>query len=143
MDDALHIVTGVAIPACELRETTSRSGGPGGQHVNTTNSRVTLYWALRHSVAVTVPQRDRIMQKLGRRLNADGEVHVTVDTERSQHANRKIARSRLAALIRSALLVPERRIPTKVPQGVVRRRLRDKAQRSRTKRLRARPTSDD
>lgn len=143
MEEPLPIRDDIVIPSHELWFTASRSGGPGGQHVNKTNSRVTLYWDAIHTTALTEQQKTRVLMRLASRLNQDGVLLVDVDTERSQHRNREIARLRLAELVRGALREPRKRIPTKVTAGAKRRRLEAKTQRSALKRARKRPSDKD
>ncbi|MCU1553320.1 MAG: peptide chain release factor 1 [Arthrobacter sp.] len=83
----------LTIPASELRRRFSRSSGPGGQHVNTTDSRVELSWNLADSAALSEDQRQMLIKRLGRRLIA-GVITVTASEQRSQLRNREIARQR-------------------------------------------------
>jgi ribosome-associated protein len=132
----LPVGRGLTIPAGELRERFSRSSGPGGQSVNTTDSRVTLSWDVAGTTALTEPRRARVLERLAPRL-VDGVLSVTSETERSQLMNRREARERLAALVLEALAPPPRsRRPTKPTKGSQRRRLEDKKRRGETKRLR-------
>ena len=143
MEEALTINAAVIIPGGELRFTASRSGGPGGQHVNTTSSRVSLHWNVRATGALTWIQKNQLLHRLANRISADGVLTVTVDTERSQHANRQIARDRLAEMVRKALVKPKRRVPTKIPKGAKEKRLRAKAKRSSLKQQRSNPAASD
>jgi ribosome-associated protein len=112
-----------SIPGEELQVSTSRSGGPGGQHVNTTDSRVTIRWNVMSSPALSEDARARILLKLGSRLTREGEVMVSASDDRSQLVNRGLARDRLAALLRQALLVPRSRRPTRPSRGSKERRI--------------------
>lgn len=143
MEDALTVRSDVTIPGAELWFTASRSGGPGGQHVNTTSSRVILHWEVARTAALTAVQKKRVMGRLAGRINAQGVLTVIVDSERSQHANRRLARERLAALIDGSLDAPKKRIATKIPMGARKRRLREKARRNAIKQLRKPPKVDD
>jgi ribosome-associated protein len=131
----LPVGRGLTIPAGELRERFSRSSGPGGQSVNTTDSRVTLSWDVAGTTALTEPRRARVLERLAPRL-VDGVLSVTSETERSQLMNRREARERLAALVLKALAPPKTRRPTKPTKGSQRRRLEEKKRRGETKRLR-------
>ncbi len=136
MAEDLPVGRGLTIPGGELRERFSRSSGPGGQSVNTTDSRVTLSWDVAATTALSGPRRARVLERLAPRL-VDGVVSVTSETERSQLLNRRAARERLAALVAEALAPPPRkRRPTKPTKGSQRRRLEAKKQRGETKRLR-------
>ena len=135
MPEDLPVGRGLTIPGGELRERFSRSSGPGGQSVNTTDSRVTLSWDVAGSAALSEPRRARVLERLAPRL-VDGVLSVTSETERSQLMNRREARQRLAALVLASLAPPKTRRPTKPTKGSQRRRLEAKKQRSETKRLR-------
>ncbi|MGY3129075.1 ribosome-associated protein [Agrococcus sp. UYP33] len=138
----LVVTPALSIPASELRWRFSRSSGPGGQHVNTSDSRVQLSWSVADSAAVSEEQRATLLSRLAARL-VDGAVTVTASTERSQLRNRAIASGRLAALL-AAALAPEgpRRRATTATRGAHRRRLAAKQQRSATKQQRRRPDAD-
>lgn len=132
------IPRGLTIPAGELVERFSRSSGPGGQGVNTTDSRVELEYDVSASSALDEAQRERAVTRLGGRL-VEGRLVVDASEHRSQHRNRVAARERLAALLREALAPPPpRRRPTKPTRGSQRRRLEAKRQRAETKALRGR-----
>jgi ribosome-associated protein len=133
---------GLTIPAAELVERFSRSSGPGGQSVNTTDSRVELEYDVATSAALTDTQRARVLRRLGSRL-IDGRLVVDSSEHRSQHRNRVAARERLAALLREALAPPPPpRRPTTPTRGSQRRRLESKRQRAETKALRGRVRGD-
>jgi len=138
----LVVTPTLSIPASELRWRFSRSSGPGGQHVNTSDSRVQLSWSVADSAAVSEEQRATFLARLGARL-VDGAVTVTASTERSQLRNRAIASGRLAALL-AAALAPDgpRRRATTATRGAHRRRLAAKQQRSATKQQRRRPDAE-
>jgi len=126
----------LTIPGAELRVSTSRSGGPGGQHVNTTDSRVTLRWNVRTSAALDEPARERLLERLGPKLTLDGDVMVSVSDDRSQMFNRQLARERLAALVRAARVPTKARHATRPTRGSKERRIT--AKKARGARLRAR-----
>ena len=142
MPESLYIRDDIVIPASELRFSAVRAGGPGGQYVNTTSSCVVLAWDLDATTCLSDAQKARIREKLRGRISSSGMLQVTVDTERSQHRNLQAARERLAALVRAALAVPRKRIPTKISAGAVRRRLEHKRRRSLTKSGRKSPGDD-
>ncbi len=124
----------ITIPAGELRERFSRSSGPGGQGVNTTDSRVELSFDLAQSPSVPESLRHRMLDRLRSRL-VDGVVTVTASEHRAQLANREAARERLAALLAEAAAPPPRkRKPTKPSKGAKERRLAAKKQRGQIKR---------
>jgi ribosome-associated protein len=125
---------GLVVPAVELVERFSRSSGPGGQSVNTTDSRVEVEWDARESAVLTETQRRRLLGRL-----PDGVLTVTAAEHRSQHRNRVAARERLAERVRTLLAPPPpSRRPTRPTLGSQRRRLDAKRQRAQTKALRGR-----
>jgi ribosome-associated protein len=129
----------LVLPGRELRWRFSRASGPGGQGVNTTDSRVELSFDLARSPSVPEPLRERALRRLGGRL-VDGVLTVVAAEHRSQLRNREAARERLAATLREAMRPdPPKRRPTRPTPGAKRRRLEAKARRSAIKRLRARP----
>src|SRR3954465_14756050 len=133
---------GLVVPAAELVERFSRSPGPGGQSVNTADSRVELVYDVAGSGALTEPRRARALRNLaGQRVGGTGV--VVASEHRSQHRNRVAARERLADLLRAALAPPPPpRRPTRPTRGSQRRRLDAKRQRGQTKALRGRVRGD-
>ena len=130
---------GLVVPASELVERFSRSPGPGGQSVNTTDSRVELELDLTASAALTDAQRARLLRRW-----PSGRVAVAASEHRSQHRNRVAARERLADLLREALAPPPPpRRPTRPSRGAKERRLRAKKERASTKALRGRVRDGD
>ena len=125
--DALIVSPALTIPGHELAWRFSATGGPGGQHANTSNTRATLIFDIEHSEALTDLQRERLIERLGT------EVSVTVGDERSQLRNRIIARARLADRLAQALRTLPTRRPTRPTKASQRRRLDAKSQRSSTK----------
>lgn len=136
MPDDLRVNGWLLIPGSELRERFSRSSGPGGQSVNTADSRVELSFDVERSPAVPEWVRARALERLTGRL-AGGVLTVAASEQRSQLANRQAARARLAALLRVAVAPPQRaRVPTKPGRGANERRLQAKRNRSAIKRAR-------
>ncbi len=132
-------VRGHEIPEGELRWRFSRSSGPGGQSVNTADSRVELLFDLGRTEAFPDHLRARALTRLQGRL-VDGVLVVTASEYRSQLRNREAARARLAGLLDEALAPPSApRRPTRPTRGSQRRRLEGKARRAQTKALRRRP----
>lgn len=139
MKDPLDVTAAVRLDPGELRWRFSRASGPGGQGVNTTDSRVELSLDVARSDAFSPVQRDRVLTRLGPRL-VDGVITVVAAEQRSQLQNRRAALDRLLALLRDALAPPPRpRRPTRPSRGAVRRRAEAKQRRSATKQLRRRP----
>jgi ribosome-associated protein len=132
----LQVTSSIVVPERELRWRFSRSSGPGGQHVNTADSRVELSLDVRTTTALDDAQRARALERLGGRL-VDGVVTVTASEHRSQLRNREAAMERLALLLRDAVAPPPpARRPTRATRSSVERRLTDKRRRARTKKLR-------
>lgn len=139
MTDDVHIGPSLMIPADELSIRASRAGGPGGQHVNTTSSRIELRWDVRSSRAPDERQRALILERLASRLTAEGVLVLHASEHRSQHRNREAAIGRLRTLVADALVTPEERRATRPSRAAKRRRLDEKRVRGRTKELRRRP----
>jgi ribosome-associated protein len=139
----IYINERVSIPEDELVFTASRSGGPGGQHVNKVSSRVTLRFDLDASPALTDGEKHRVRRRLSTRVSRDGVLRVVCRRHRSQIANRREAIERFAELLRSALQRPRRRRKTGIPGAAKRRRLEDKKRRGELKRRRSGPGADD
>ena len=134
MPDDLRVNGWLLIPGSELNERFSRSSGPGGQSVNTADSRVELSFDVAESAALPDWARARITERLTGRL-AGGVLTVAASEQRSQLANRQGARARMAALLRDAVAPPQRpRVPTRPGRGANERRLQAKRQRSAVKR---------
>ena len=133
----------ITIPRSELSVRASRAGGPGGQHVNKTSTRVELLWNVERSRAIDEHQRARLLDKLASRIDGDGFVRVVASAFRSQLRNREDAEVKLAALVRKALIIPKKRRATRPTKGSVEQRLRDKERNAQRKRERAAPGGDD
>jgi ribosome-associated protein len=133
---------GLVIPSGELLERFSRSSGPGGQGVNTTDSRVELRWDVAGSAALSSAQRDRLLQRLAGRL-LDGVITVVASEHRSQLQNRQAARMRLGALVAEGLepQSPARRA-TRPSRAAQQRRIDTKRRRGEIKANRRRPGLD-
>jgi ribosome-associated protein len=139
---ALEVRPGLRIPADEIHETASRSGGPGGQHVNKTETRVTLRWNVAESRALGEDHRRRLVTRLASRLTNRGHLVVHAQRFRSRGRNRALARERLAELVREALRPRTARVATRPSRAQRERRLDAKRRRSTTKRGRVRPRED-
>ncbi|MCU0621699.1 MAG: aminoacyl-tRNA hydrolase, partial [Gemmatimonadales bacterium] len=107
MDEDLVAGPSVVIPAGELEWRATRSAGPGGQHVNTSATRVELVWDVARSAALSEALRARLLARLGPRLDARGRLRVVSSRRRSQLQNREAARDRLAELVAAAAAVPK------------------------------------
>ena len=133
----------IFVPESELNWQFAQSGGPGGQNVNKVCTAVRLCWNLRGSPSVPEQFRDRLLARLGPRLNEAGELVVTAREERTQHANRRIALAKLDALLAEAMTVRKMRRPTKPTAASGRRRLESKSRRSELKNSRRGPLDEE
>ncbi|MDX1657888.1 MAG: alternative ribosome rescue aminoacyl-tRNA hydrolase ArfB [Nitriliruptorales bacterium] len=129
----------VSIPEHELEFRTSRSGGPGGQGVNTTASKVELRFDIDASEALSHKQKERLHSRLDNRITTDGVLIIQSSEHRSQHQNREAAVARFQAVVGEAIQPAKRRKKTRVPRSQKRKRLEDKRRRSEKKRLRKPP----
>ena len=138
--DALDVGAARPIPRSELEVRFTRSGGPGGQHVNTTATRAELVFDLAGSPSLTAAERRRATARLGGRLDSSGRLRVVASDERSQLRNRELAERRLVALLRWALAPPPpKRKPTRPTRGATEQRLESKRRAARRKQLRRPP----
>lgn len=126
----------------ELTFKAVRSSGAGGQHVNKVSSKMELTFNLLESLALNESQKERLQSKLQHRLTKDGILILQCDESRSQHKNKDLVIKRFLALITASLIIPKRRIPTKVPKSVIRKRLKNKRNRSEKKASRKKPDID-
>jgi len=138
----ITIKNGTTIPYHELEITTSRSGGPGGQHVNKTETRVTIRWNVKETSALPETLKARVLKNLESRLTTDGYLVIHNSESRSQVQNKKNALAHLTAIVRKALSVPKKRIKTKVPKKEREKRLQKKKWRGEIKKMR-RKTFDE
>ena len=136
MTDSLRITDSLTIPESELAWRFSRSSGPGGQGVNTTDSRAEVSFDVATSPSLTERERARVLERLGPRL-VDGTLTIAASEQRSQWQNRQAARRRLIDALATALAPPPpRRRKTRPSRSSVERRLSSKRLRSQTKQLR-------
>src|SRR4051812_26872017 len=111
--DELVVSGDLSIPRAELEVRATRAGGPGGQHVNKSSTRIELTWNIESSRVLTDEQRNRLRDKLGGRMDGSGSIRVVASESRSQARNREDAERRLAALLKRALVVPKARRKTR------------------------------
>ncbi len=138
----LRINGSVVIPLTELVVRATKSSGPGGQHVNTSSTRVEVVWNVRTSSALTDTQRFRALTMLATRVDSEGNIRVVASDTRSQRQNRNLAEERLAEMVRRSLVVPKVRRRTKPTRSSVENRLTEKKRRAGKKRDR-RSQGDD
>ena len=141
--DQLSITPELAIPFSELRFRFSRSGGPGGQHVNRTETRVELLFDVAQSPSLTDEQRKHLLTRLGSQVDSEGVLHIVSSLTRSQYDNRADTVVRFQALLRHALHRPRHRIATRPGRAAAERRLQEKRQRSQHKQTRRRVDTDE
>ena len=135
-DGVLEVDDRVAIPRSELEYRASRAGGAGGQHVNTSSTRIELLWNVARTSALDDERRARVSERLATRIDGDGWLRVVSSARRSQQQNRDAAEGRLVELVRGALVVQKRRRPTRPTRASKEERMREKRKRSETKRMR-------
>jgi ribosome-associated protein len=130
---AVQITRAISIDDGELVETTTRAGGPGGQHVNTTDSAVILKFDVANSPSLPEVVKTRLATLAGSRMTREGVLVLRAEGSRSQVMNREEARERLIELIREAIIVPKKRRPTKPSKAAKARRVDSKVKRSAVK----------
>ncbi|HTK43315.1 MAG TPA: alternative ribosome rescue aminoacyl-tRNA hydrolase ArfB [Gemmatimonadales bacterium] len=138
----VEITATLRIPLSELTYRASRSSGPGGQHVNTSSTRIEVVWDIAASAAVTEEERARLLARLATRLDSAGRLRLVSGETRSQLRNRESVTERLRTVVASALALPKRRKRTRVPASVKAARLEAKRRRSDLKRTRRRPENE-
>jgi ribosome-associated protein len=143
-ESALEITPELRLPLSELDYRASRSGGPGGQHVNTSSTRIEVWWDVAQSPALSSDQRTQLLQRLGRRLDSTGRLRLVSSGSRSQLRNREDVTERLRSVVAAALVVQKKRKPTKPSRAAKAARLENKRRRSTIKQHRRdRPDPDD
>ena len=145
MDDSafLDVTPTVRVPRSELTYRATRSGGPGGQHVNTSSTRIELWWDVARSNALSPAERSQVMRRLATRLDPDGNLRLVASSSRSQLRNKAEATERLRQLLAKALHVPKPRRRTRVPTGAKQARLTEKKRRGEVKRQRGAPRREE
>jgi ribosome-associated protein len=142
-DGYLEITPALLLPLAELDFRATRSGGPGGQHVNTSSTRIEVWWDVRSSPTLTEEQRARLLERLANRLDGEGRLRLVASESRSQIRNREAATERLRELVASALAVRKARKRTKPSRAAKAARLEAKRRRSALKRDRRPPGHDE
>jgi len=135
----ISITSTLSIPESEISFITSRSSGPGGQHVNKTSSKVTLIFDLQGSTSLTDHQKSLIRASLLRRINAKGELLLSCEEHRSQFRNKESVILKFSLLLAQALKPRKKRRKTAVPRAAKRKRIEGKKKRSEIKKSRGRP----
>lgn len=139
----LRVSDDLAIPLSEIRYRATRSGGPGGQHVNTSSTKVELEFDVTASPSLTEAQRARLQERLANRIDGDGVLRLSSSASRSQYQNREDVTGRLARLIADAMKQRKARRKTRMPRAAKEARLKEKKKRAETKKARGRPRTED
>ena len=139
----LDVSPDLRVPLAELEFRASRSGGPGGQHVNTSSTRVEVTWDVAGSPALSEEQRRRLLVRLASRLDGTGRLRLVSSGTRSQLRNREDVTERLREVVAQALVVPKARKRTRTPRAAKAARLESKRRRSATKRDRRPPRGEE
>ncbi|BDC34198.1 aminoacyl-tRNA hydrolase [Candidatus Dependentiae bacterium Noda2021] len=133
----------ITIPDHEIEISSSKSGGAGGQHVNKTETRITVRWNIVHSTALPPELKERVLEKLQSRLTADGDLIIHNSTSRSQDHNKKMALAQLGHIIKDALFVAKKRMKTRQPRAAKEARLKSKGHRGSIKKMRSKKIFDE
>jgi len=141
--DILIISDHLQIPVQELQYRYARSSGPGGQHVNRSETQVELIWDVRNAASLSKTQRHRIERVLANRIDKEGRLHLTSGARRSQLQNKRAVTGRFVALVQEAIKRPQKRIPTNPTKAAKERRLQSKRRRSAIKQHRGKPKPED
>ena len=139
----LEVSPDLRVPLAELEFRASSSGGPGGQHVNTSSTRVEVTWDVAGSPALSEEQRQRLLVRLASRLDGTGRIRLVSSSTRSQLRNREDVTERLREVVAQALVVPKARKRTRTPRAAKAARLENKRRRAATKRDRRPPRGEE
>lgn len=142
-DGYLEITPALLLPLAELDYRATRAGGPGGQHVNTSSTRIEVWWDVRSSPTLTEEQRALVLERLATRIDGEGLLRIVASGSRSQLRNREAATERLRELVASALAVRKPRKRTRPSRAAKAARLEAKRRRAATKRHRRPPSPEE
>ena len=142
-DGTLDITPDLRLPFAELEYRASRSGGPGGQHVNTSSTRIEVWWDVARSPSLSPEQRAQLLEGLRTRLDSTGRLRLVSSGTRSQLRNREEATERLRSVVAAALIIRKKRKATKPSRAAKAARLEAKRRRAATKRRRRSPGERD
>lgn len=142
-ENVLEITPALRLPLSELEYRASRSGGPGGQHVNTSSTRIEVWWDVASSPSLTPEQRAQLLERLGPRLDSGGRLRLVSSGSRSQLRNREDVTERLRSVVAAALAVRKKRKVTKPSRAAKAARLEAKRRRAELKQYRQAPTRLD
>ena len=142
-DGYLEVTPALLLPLAELDYRATRAGGPGGQHVNTSSTRIEVWWDVRSSPTLTGEQRALVLERLATRIDGEGRLRIVASESRSQLRNREAATERLRELVASALAVRKPRKRTRPTRAAKAARLEAKRRRAATKRRRRPPSPEE
>ena len=142
-DGYLEVTPALLLPLAELDYRATRAGGPGGQHVNTSSTRIEVWWDVRSSPTLTGEQRALVLERLATRIDGEGRLRIVASESRSQLRNREAATERLRELVASALAVRKLRKRTRPTRAAKAARLEAKRRRAATKRHRRPPSPEE
>ena len=143
MKNDVPVKNGIVIPDHELEITASRAGGPGGQHVNKTDTKITVRWNVPSTKALDDEQKLRVLKNLANRLTGEGDLIIHHGASRSQLQNKKEALAKLAHEVGRALQVPKKRKKARVSKAAQEKRLQQKARRSNIKKMRGKKIMEE
>lgn len=135
----LDVAGNIKVDENEFDFSFAKSGGPGGQHVNKTSSKVILRWNVSKSAGVPDPVKHRFIKQFKTRINDDDELVIDCDETRSQHRNKEIVLERLTEMLRSVARPPKRRVKTKPSRSKLKKRRKARERHKEKKRLRRKP----
>jgi ribosome-associated protein len=138
-DESIDIDGHVQLPRRELSYRASRSGGPGGQHVNTSSTRVQLIWNIPGSPSLAEDQKARLLERLSNRIDSEGNLRLTASGSRSQARNKEEVTERFRQVVAAALREQQPRKRTRPPRSAAEARLREKRRRAKLKETRRPP----
>jgi ribosome-associated protein len=141
--NVLEVTPHLRIPFSELEYRASRSGGPGGQHVNTSSTRIEVWWDVAGSPSISPDQRALLLERLGRRLDSSGRLRLVSSGSRSQLRNREEVTERLRSVLGAALVLRKKRKPTKPSRAAKAARMEAKRRRATTKQRRRAPIPEE
>jgi ribosome-associated protein len=142
-ENFLQVTPDLRLPLSELDYQASRSGGPGGQHVNTSSTRIEVWWDIAESPTLTPEQRAQLLERLKTKLDSAGRLRLVSSGSRSQLRNREDVTERLRSMVANALAVRKKRKPTRPSRAAKAARLETKRRRAATKQRRRSPPTED
>jgi ribosome-associated protein len=142
-ENFLQVMPDLRLPLSELDYQASRSGGPGGQHVNTSSTRIEVWWDIAESPTLTPAQRAQLLERLKTKLDSAGRLRLVSSGSRSQLRNREDVTERLRSVVANALAVRKKRKPTRPSRAAKAARLEAKRRRAATKQRRRSPPTED